>query len=189
MKSIQHIIKACRRRDEKAQQMLYSLYVDKLYFVVSRYTTDQYYIQNILQDVFIKIFVNISKYDEKKASFLTWAKTIAVRESLNHCKKKNLQFESIDHLENSIQYVSATLALSKLAAEDILAIIAQIPTKYRTIFNLYEIDGYTHKEIATLLNITESTSRSYLTRAKKMVQEEMEKNYSLDLTHNAKNTK
>lgn len=181
MSSIKHIIKGCKNREEKAQQLLYSLYVDKLYFVVCRYVNDTFYIQNILQDVFIKIFNHIDSYDESKASFLTWAKTIAVRESINHCKKRNINFTPIDSIDNSILYVSATLALSKLAVEDLLNIIAKIPIKYRTIFNLYEIDGYSHDEIAQLLQITASTSRSYLTRAKKMVQEEINRINAIDL--------
>ena len=165
------LIKACQRNDYKAQRELYNQYVDRLYFIIRRYVNDDYFIKNILQDVFLKVFNHIGKYDPKKASFNTWIHTIAIRESINHLKKKSLEFTSLDFALE--QKTNVADILSQLQAEEVLKCISNIPEKYSVIFNLYEIDGYSHQEIAALLNIGASTSRSYLTRAKQMIQDQL----------------
>lgn len=166
---VQIVIDNCLHKDTKAQRELYDLYVDRLYYVVYRYVSDTYYIENILQDVFLKVFNKIETFDANKASFSTWINTIAIRESLNHIRKKKLDFVPI---ENSIHDVSASVdpLIAKMDAQELMYLIASIPDKFRIVFNLYEVDGYSHKEIEEMLNITASTSRSYLTRAKKHIQ-------------------
>ena len=171
--NLNKILKACRRNDRTAQHTLYQIYVDKLYYVVLRYVKNTFDTETILQDVFLKIFKHIASFDSRKASFYTWAKTIAIRESINHCKKKKLEFFPIDELYENKQQASTNLALERLHAEDLLWIISKIPAKYRIIFNLFEIDGLQHQEIADLLEIPIGTSRSYLTRAKKLIQKEL----------------
>jgi len=143
------------------------LFVDRLYYVVLRYVNDQHHTQEILQDVFIKAFKNIKSFDAKKGSFNTWIHTIAIRESLSYCRKLKHTYAPIEEA----YMISSDLVsiLSQLEAQEILNMIALLPDKYRVIFNLYEIDGYSHKEIADLLDINESTSRSYLTRSKQMI--------------------
>jgi len=170
-KNLIHIIAACQRNELAAQKELYSLFVDRLYYVIFRYTNNDFYTQNILQDVFLKVFKNIDSFNPNIASFNTWISTIAIRESINHCRKKAVQFQPID--EHHLGIANVDMILSKLQAEELLKLIASIPEKYRVIFNLYEIDGYKHKEIAKILRITESTSRSYLARAKRIIQEEL----------------
>lgn len=168
---LEHIILACQRKEYKAQQLLYNLFVDRLYFVVFRYVNDSFFTQNVLQDVFFKAFKNIDRFDPKKAAFNTWITTIAIRESISHCRKRQLAFTPIEEL--NLPYNESDNILSKLAAEDLLTTITEIPEKYRMIFNLYEIDGYSHKEIAALLDISVGTSRSYLTRAKQQIQNKL----------------
>ena len=166
---IQKLVKACKKREFKAQRMLYDTYVDTMYYVVKRYVNDEYYIANIVQDIFLKIFNNIDKYDSIKGAFSTWINTIAVRETINHLKKQknfmvyNQNLKVVKSTEEGI--------LDKLNADDILEVLSSIHEKYRTVFNLYEIDGFSHKEIAEILGITDSSSRTYLTRAKKILQE------------------
>ncbi len=170
---LKHIISACQRREYKAQQTLYNLFVDRLYFTVFRYVNDSFYTQNVLQDVFFKAFKNIDAYDSKKSAFNTWITTIAIRESISHCRKRKIVFSPIEELD--LPYTETENILSKLEAKDLLNTISEIPDKYRMIFNLYEIDGYSHKEIGEMLRITESTSRSYLTRAKQKIQNKLAK--------------
>lgn len=184
-----NIIKACRRNELSAQEELYQFYADRLYYVIFRYVNDKYFIENIMQDVFLKVFINISKYDEKKAALSTWIKRIAIHESINHCKKKSLNYVSIDYINDVSNAKSEALALSNLKAEDIITLITKIPEKYRIIFNLFEIDGYGHREIAELLEIKTSTSRSYLTRAKQMIQEQLKDYYSPEILRYGKGTK
>ncbi len=138
-KDITSIILACQRKEYKAQKALYNLFVDKLYFVIFRYVNDSFYVQNILQDVFFKAFNNIDKFDPKKAAFNTWITTIAIRESISHCRKRKMEFVQIDDL--NLDYAECENILSQLEAEDLLKTISEISDKYRVIFNLYEIDG------------------------------------------------
>lgn len=169
--SLEHIIKACLQKDQRAMRALYDLFVDRLYFVCRRYVRDKYYIENILQDVFLKAFKALDRFDPIKASFNTWITTIAIRESLNHIRKNKIEFSPIDE---KLQ-VSANVdpLLLEMDTEELLAVIDTLQEKYKIIFNLYEVDGYSHSEIAAMLGINISTSRSYLARAKKMIQKEI----------------
>jgi len=166
---INNIINNCLRKDINAQRALYDLYVDRLYYVVYRYVSDPYYIENILQDVFLKALNKLDTFDSNKASFSTWINTIAIRESLNHLRKKKLIFIPF---EESTKDISADIdpLIAKMEAQELMYLIASIPEKLRIVFNLYEVDGYSHKEIENMLDITASTSRAYLTRAKKHIQ-------------------
>ncbi len=151
---------------------LYDLYVDRLYYVVKRYIKENYHIENLLQDIFLKVFNKLNAFDSTKGSFNSWITTIAIRESLNHLRKKKVDLMS---LEDAILDTNADAdpMLTQLELEDLMKRINAIPDKYRIIFTLYEVDGYEHKEIAEMLGIGISTSRSYLTRAKKILQEEI----------------
>lgn len=184
----EHIIKACQRNELSAQEQLYAFYVDRLYYTIFRYVNDAYYIENIVQDVFLKIFNHIARYDPSKASFSTWIKVIAIREAINHCKKKAMQFAPIEEATDLSQDPAIANGLAELKAADILAMIAKIPDKYRIIFNLFEIDGYSHQEIGDFLDITESTSRSYLTRAKKMIKVQLHNFYAYEKIDHEKGT-
>lgn len=169
---LQNIIKACLQRDQTAMRSLYDLYVDRLYYVVKRYIKENYHIENLLQDIFLKVFNKLNAFDSTKGSFNSWITTIAIRESLNHLRKKKVDLMS---LEDAILDTNADAdpMLTQLELEDLMKRINAIPDKYRIIFTLYEVDGYEHKEIAEMLGIGISTSRSYLTRAKKILQEEI----------------
>lgn len=181
----EQLIEACRRGVVSAQRELYDRYVDRLYHVILRYVKDTHYAENVLQDVFLKVFNNIQTYETQKGAFNTWVNTIAVREAINHCKKRKPVFEPIEST-SPFNCSRQALILFILQAEEIMFIIGQIPLKYRIIFNLYDIDGYTHREIANLLEISESTSRSYLARAKGMIQQKVLDYYSPKTTSNGK---
>ena len=167
-----HIIKACLQLDYSAQKELYDLSVDRLYYAVKRYVKEPYFIENILQDTFIKIFKHLDTYDPEKGAFSTWSNTIAIREALLHLRKKSLEFVPLENMHLDFAGDLDPI-LAKMDADEIITLIDKIPAKYKIIFNLYEIDGYSHKEIAEMIKITTSTSRSYLTRAKKMIQQEI----------------
>lgn len=169
--SIEHIISACLRNEASAQKELYHLYVDRLYYTVLRYINDTYVVENVLQDVFIKIFTKLDTYDPTKGAFSTWSTTIAIRESLNHLRKRKLIFEPLDKVQVSSNIDSV---ISSMNVDDLLEIIKRLPTKYQVIFNMHVIDGYSHVEIEKMININQNTSRSYLSRAKKMLQKEIE---------------
>ena len=169
-KDLTNIINGCLQRDFNAQKALYNRFVDKLYYTAVRYVSDKFFIENILQDVFLKAFNNIEQYDNIKASISTWLNTITIRECLNHLRKTKLEFLPIDNQDISFLDYKNDFLL-KMDADEILVIIQSIPAKYRVVFNLYEVDGFSHSEISKILKMKEGTSRSYLTRAKKMIQD------------------
>ncbi len=166
-----HIIQGCIERKIRFQRKLYDLCLDRVYFSIRRYVSDQFFIENIAQDTFIKIFQHIDRYDPKIAKFETWISAIAVRETINHLRKRKFEFSDIGEVTNL--KASTESGLHKLQAEDVLRTLDELPRAHRTVFSLYEIDGFSHREIGEMLHINESTSRSYLTRAKIIFRENL----------------
>ena len=136
--------------------------------VCRRYARHHMEAEDILQDAFVKVFRNLEKF-EQRGSFEGWIRRIVVNTALKNIDKKSFANEQIggdlDHDPGAIPSVYSTLG-----AEDLLQVIAQLPEGYRIVFNLYAIEGYSHKEIADMLDIGESTSRSQLVKARKMLQ-------------------
>lgn len=169
-----NLIQACQRCEPAAQKLLYEKHVDRLYYTLQRYTNDRFDTENLLQDVFIKIFNKIDTYDPQKGSFKAWSGTIAVHTAINHCRKKRWDYSFVDELQ-SVENDASDLSFSHLELQDLLAVIGSIDEKYGVVFNLYVIDGYSHDEIAQMLDIAAATSRSSLTRAKKLLREKISK--------------
>jgi RNA polymerase sigma-70 factor (ECF subfamily) len=140
-----------------------------------RYLKDKQDAEEVLMDGFMKVFENLSKVEYRdENSFEAWIKRIMVNEALMFLRKKK---QLIYSNEEAIEEVESKFSIANnLAAEDIYRLILSLPLGYRTIFNMFAIEGYTHKEIAQLLNITESTSRSQLTKARVLLKELLIKN-------------
>ena len=158
------LIHGCRNRDEKAYLVLYNRYSRTMMGICRRYMKVDMIAEEVLSNGFIKIFKNIDKY-EAIGSFEGWMKRIMVRESLSYLRSKNnLQFASEDSipLENQV-FVHIQ---SDVDCEYLLKLIDDLPEGYKTVFNMYAIDGYTHQEIATMLGIQETTSKTQLHRAR-----------------------
>lgn len=173
-KTIEKHIKQCVKGSVKAQKQLYNTYSPVLYGVCLRYSKSEVEAGEILQESFIKIFDNLKQFSFK-GSFEGWMKRIVVHTALNYFKKnkKHIHNECIDDIlsvDNYIEDVSANIN-----AEDILKLVQQLPCGYRMVFNLYAIEGYSHQEIAKSLNITVNTSKSQLSRARKILQTELKK--------------
>lgn len=125
--------------------------------------------EDILQDAFIKIFKNIGDFQER-GSFEGWVRRIVVNTALKNIDKKSFSNEQIGgEIDNDAG--EAPSVYSELGEEDLLKMIASLPEGYRVVFNLYAIEGFSHKEIADLLGVGESTSRSQLVKARKLLQE------------------
>ena len=135
-----------------------------------RYSHNYEDAQEILQNGFLKVFLNLSKVDYRgEKQFENWLKTIFINESINFIKQRKLEFVSIDDIKiNAID--NNDDFDSSLTDEIYYQFLMDLPVGYRTIFNLYAIEGYSHKEIADKLSISESTSRSQLTKARKLLQ-------------------
>ena len=136
--------------------------------VCLRYTRHRMEAEDILQDAFIKVFDNISRF-EFKGSFEGWIRRIVINTALKNYGKKSFKQEQIG-LENQPELPLEPEIYSNLEEEELLRLINQLPDGYRVVFNLYAVEGYSHKEIADLLGIQESTSRSQLVKARKMLQ-------------------
>ena len=161
---IEMLITNVIRCNASAQKQMYDLLVLRMYNTVYRILKNKEDTQDCLQVAFSLLFRKIEQYDANKGSFYAWCTRVFINESLRVLRKKKLKFEEInDSLIVPINYVSP---LDKLEAEAVLELINSLPSQMRVIFNLYEIEGYSHKEIAELLNIAVSSSRTYLMRAK-----------------------
>jgi RNA polymerase sigma factor (sigma-70 family) len=169
------LISKCQNNDRKAQYDLYNKYSGKMYFVCLRYAEDNDQAQDILQDGFIKVFKNLDKF-RGEGSFEGWLRRIMVNTSIEYIRRK-IDIRSIsDNHEETIE-TKEIGGLHKLAVDDIYKLIQTLPTGYKSVFNLYEIEGYSHKEIAEMLGISEGTSKSQLSRAKQMLKKELIKQY------------
>ena len=163
------IIKGCKNLDASCQRMLVNRYSGLLFSVSRRYCGDDFSAKEALQEGLIRIFKSIQTFDSKKGSFEGWMKKIVANESIKIIRKqKKTRTEEIDSV---LMPTSVPNAIDHLHEEELVRLIQGLPIGYREVFNMYVIDGYSHKEISRELNISESTSRSQLTRAKKLLQQ------------------
>jgi RNA polymerase sigma factor (sigma-70 family) len=165
------IIKGCLQNNAAMQKMLYDKYAAKMYGIAVRYAHHPEDAKDILQDGFVKVFQNLSKF-KGTGVFEGWLRRIFVNTAIEHYRRKNNTYEIQESHEEQITYRDFS-APDKLAAEEILNMVKALPNGYRTVFNLFAIEGYSHKEIAEMLNISEGTSKSQYARAKALLQEKI----------------
>lgn len=160
------LVRRCVTKDRHAQEFLFNQFYDELYHVGLRYLSDHHYTEDAIIQAFSRVFNNIHKFTfTGKGSLGKWIRTIVINESIRILKKRNvLQFgEDITNME--AEYKAAN-ALEELEASDLLLMIERMPAGYRTVFNLYVVEGYSHKEIAKSIGISEGTSKSQLSKAR-----------------------
>ncbi|MGM9477569.1 RNA polymerase sigma factor [Pedobacter sp. GSP4] len=166
---IQKHIEGCVRNERDSQKALYKHFYSFAMGICLRYTNDRLDAAGILNDGFFKAFKNIDKYEASK-SFMPWLGRIITNTAIDHYRA-NLKFadhaDILDH-ENIVQLSSV---YDKLAYNDLLALIQDLSPAYRTVFNLFAIDGYSHEEIAEMLGISVGTSKSNLFKARQKLQE------------------
>ena len=165
------LISGCKRHKEKYQEALVKKYSPMLMTVCRRYATDGHMAYDILQETLIKILKAIPKY-RPTGSFESWMRRIAITTSLKYLERKWWKREVAVELSIMPEPVTAE-GLHDLEAEDVLKLVRTLPNGFRQIFNLYVIEGYSHQEIGALLGISESTSRSQLARARKLLQKQI----------------
>lgn len=162
------LIKGCIEGNRKFQELLYHTYASKMYSVCLRYCNNGDDAQDVMQDGFVKIFKNLEKF-RGEGSFEGWLRRIFVNTAIEHYRKRSNSFSIIEAVETNVEDISLS-AFDKLAEQDVLKVIKKLSPGYRTVFNMYVIEGYSHKEIGELLNINEGTSKSQLARAKSILQ-------------------
>jgi len=168
--SEEEMIKRCLKNDPLAQRTLYDKLGPKMMGVCLRYMMNVEEAQDVLQDGFIKIFEKLGAYSGT-GSFEGWVRRIFVNTALDAIRKnKNLKHQTqIDDVAYALK--SNDFIFETLVAEDLMKVLQQLPLGYKTVFNLYAIEGYSHKEVAEKMNITVSTSKSQFSRAKAMLRE------------------
>ena len=166
------LIQGCIDGDRQMQKMLYEQFAPKMYGVCLRYAGNENDASDILQEGFIKVFKNLTKF-RSEGSFEGWVRRIFVNTAIEHYRKKVSLFNVSEAQENMIEDPGLN-ALDNLAAKDIMKVVNELSPGYKAVFNLHVIEGYSHKEIADMLSITEGTSKSQLARAKGVLKKALE---------------
>lgn len=170
-------IELCKRQDRKAQYTVYKQYAKAMFNVALRILNNQEEAEDVLQEAFVKAFKNIEKF-EGKSTFGAWLKRIVVNHAINQLKSKKIDIVPIDEASENIDindyYSNRTFDdhyVDQLKIEEIRNAIKLLPNGFRVVFSLYLLEGYDHKEIASILEISESTSKSQYNRAKKKLRQ------------------
>ncbi len=167
--SLEEIIQGCLRKKVKSQEMLYKRFFGYALSVAMIHNRNRDNALEIVNDSFVKVFDQIGRFDNS-LSFKTWLNKIVINTSIDRFRKNNRNILYDDKETFLVPDESPTI-VNQLTAQDILRLLNLLPEIQRLVFSLYEIEGYSHEEIAGLLKIPENTSRVYLTRAKKRLRE------------------
>ena len=163
------IIQGCIRGESRCQRLLFEQYAGKMLVLCMRYASDYMEAEDILQTGFVKIFRYINQF-KFEGSFEGWVRRVMVNTALKHCKRKRIHFEELIPDGAGAPTVEPYV-YSRVSEADLLLLIRALPEGYRIVFNLHVIEGYSHEEIAALLGIRDSTSRSQLVKARRMLQQ------------------
>ncbi len=167
------LVEGCQREDRRAQEMLYGRFSRRMYAVCLRYARHQLEAQDLLQEGFIRVFEKLGGF-RLEGSLEGWIRRIMVHTCINHYRKKAFQNERLG-LEHVPETPVGALAVDRLGEAELLSLVRELPDGYRMVFNLFAIEGYDHAEIADLIGCGESTSRSQLAKARRMLQDRITK--------------
>ncbi|MCF2489440.1 RNA polymerase sigma factor [Dyadobacter sp. CY347] len=174
--NLSSLVKACQKQDPSAQTAFYERYKGRLTGVCQRYARTKMEAEDIFQEAFIKIFNNLQDLKDPD-SVDSWVKVTVVRTAINYYHRTTKQQDlngSIHNMDIQLESDDYEKIVDQLNVEDLLAIINDLPDKYRTIINLHLIDGYTHAEIGELLSIPDATSRSQFMRGRNLLLKKLE---------------
>ncbi len=166
------LIKGCIEGDRRMQKELYDRFSPKMYAVCLRYMGNADDAQDILQEGFIKIYKNLERF-RGDGSFEGWVRRIFVNTAIEQIRKKKMDV-SLTEKEETIEYKSIT-AVDNINEKDLLKIVSGLSPGYRSVFNMYVVEGFSHKEIGELLGISEGTSKSQLARARMILQDRIKR--------------
>jgi len=175
MLSEEKLIKLCLADDAKAQRELYQRFAPKMWAVCLRFAKDRMSAEDMLQEGFVRVFGKLDQYTFE-GSFEGWIRRIMINTAINYYRKnlmnvnRELVFDDVFSKEGIRED-----AIDRLSAQELMEMVQELPEGYRIIFNLYAIEGYTHKEIGDLLGLSESTSKSQFMRARVSLQEKIKK--------------
>lgn len=167
--NLDQLIKGCIKQNRKSQEELYILYYRSLFVISLKYCQNDSEAEDNLHDAFIEIFTNIKNF-KGSGSFEGWIKRITINKAISRYRNSSFLTPIKDNISEDVLIEDMEIDYS---IDYLLALVQELPHQYRLVFNLYELDEYTHKEIATMLSISESTSKSNLHRAKLILKEKI----------------
>jgi len=172
------LFRRCLEGEPRAQELLYKRYFSFAMSLCMRYSRDKYEAMQIVNDSYMKVLRNIREFDSSK-SFRSWYGRILINSAVDNYRR-NLKHSSHLQISNEMEAdeEQEPSISAELSVNEILSLFNRLPDNYRLTFNLYEIEGYSHEEIGQILGISPSTSRSNLSRAKKMLRELYKKNFN-----------
>ncbi len=175
--TLDQIVEGCLRNERLAQKRLYDLYAGLMAAVCQRYVGDKDDALDLMHDGFVKVFTNLGQYNGN-GSFEAWMRKIFVNVSLERLRKNDALRGSEDVNGETFQMDNGDESvIEKMSAAEIMQLISELPVGFRTVFNMYAIEGYSHQEIAARLGINEVTSRSQFSRARAVLQEKIRQLY------------
>lgn len=169
--SLERLIEQCVKQNAHAQSQLYKLYASKLFSLCLKYSKNYAEAEDNLHDTFITVFKKISQF-KNKGSFEGWLKRIAINTALQRYRENVGVFDIVN--EEQIEDSVIDIDDDNISLDYLLKIIQELPDRYRLIFNLYVLDGYSHVEISELINISIGTSKSNLSRARAILKSKIE---------------
>jgi len=175
--AIDQIWKKCKTSDRKSQSLLYHHFAPRMYALCLRYAGSTLEAEDMLQTGFIKIFDRHDQYDER-GSLEGWMKRIMINNAIELLRKNKMSFFTIDD-NTEAQFQSGDMGYDPTEYQDLIQLIKGLPVGYRTVFNMYVIEGYSHKEIAELLHTSEGNSKSQLSRARTWLKGKLNKTEEL----------
>lgn len=169
--TIEDLIKRCKAGERKAHELLYKQFASKMMGVCLRYATDRMEAEDMLQNGFIRVFQKLADY-RGDGSFEGWVRRIMVHSSIEYYRKHHKMLQLADVDSGNEPSVNA-VAMANLDAMDLMVLIQRLSPGYRVVFNLYAIEGYSHREIGDIMGITEGASKSQLSRARTILKEQI----------------
>jgi RNA polymerase sigma-70 factor (ECF subfamily) len=173
--SLDSLLQLCKAGDETAQRQLYRLYFPYAKSICLRYSSSEMEAEEILDDGFMKIFRKLEQFDTGQ-SFKAWLRTIMINTSIDFYRRNRKYAETL-HLENALEVPFDDRILDNISAQEILELVRQLSPAYRTVFMMYVMDGYNHREIGEILGINEGTSKSNFAKARQKLQEMVKTNH------------
>lgn len=173
------LVKDCLKGADSAFKALYESYSGYVYTICSRYGISNLEIKDCMQIIFMELFQSLSKYDSERSKFKTWLTRLTINQILAHKRKQKVQYTTIESDElNLIESDFAINIESDIDIKVIYSILGRMPAKFSAIFNLFIIDGYSHNEISSMLNITEGASRILLHRGRVWAMKELKSTFA-----------
>lgn len=171
---IKELIKQAKKHDSNAQMELYRQFKSYWYTICLRYNRNSFDADDCLQNALINIFSKLNQFDQERGDFKSWSAQIVVNDNLMFLRKKKQNFQTFDLEEEKHIVEQVSEESSVISSENLNKLVQALPDGYRTVFNLYVMDGFTHGEISEILGISIGTSKSQLSKARKLLQHQLE---------------